>query len=153
MHDGSDSSVGKQNSHDDDGPHISLTPGQLSTLQLVYYDINDLLLAVTHKESKHVDANLDATAHDSSNNMFSGSGNPASGWKVVDNASSGIELGLDVAYRQGDTIHSASTDFTGATHYNVPAGQQVIDPAHNVPFDNANRAAWKVDFSVDSALG
>jgi hypothetical protein len=125
----------------------------LSGLELVYYDFADLFLTATHKQVAHYDSNLDVTAHDSHKNIFSGSGNPATPWKVVDNSSAHIELGLDVAYRQGDSIHSSFTDATGATHYTVPDGPQVADPAHNVPSSNAGRAAWKVDFSVDSALG
>jgi hypothetical protein len=130
-----------------------LSPQTASTLKLIYYDFADIYLTATHKQTVHVDANLDATAHNSSNNMFSGSGNPAFPWKVVDNTSAGIELGFGVAYRQGDSVTSSFTDATGATHYNVPDGQQVVDPAHNVTSSNPNRAAWKVDFSVDTALG
>src|SRR3954469_8510918 len=80
--------------HDDDSFHFpdfhvphGLSPAVLSGLELVYYDFADLFLTATHKQVVHYDSNLDATAHDSHNNIFSGSGSPATPWKVVDNNS------------------------------------------------------------------
>jgi hypothetical protein len=138
---------------DDDGFHFpTLTDAQISTAKLFYYDANDLFLSFTHQQSVHIDAQLDPTGRDSGGHLFTGSGNNSTPMKVVDNNHADVELALGVAYRTGDSIHSSFTDFTGATHYNVPAGQQVLDPAHNVSSNASNRAAWKVDFSVDSAL-
>lgn len=143
---------------DDDGFHF---PQSLkhdidklgSTTKLLYYDLADVVLTGTHQQTIDPHGNLEPNAHDAHNDMFSGTGNTAADWKIVDNAKAGVELGLHVGYRQGDSITAGATDVTGATHYTVPDGQQITDPAHDVPGDNPNRAAWKVDFSVDSSLG
>jgi hypothetical protein len=83
--------------------------------------------------------------------MFFGDGNLPTHYNVVVDAGTNIELGLKIHYRQGDDILPTSgTD--GTLSYEVPAGTQVIDPAHGVSSDAPNRAAWNFDFSVNTGI-
>ena len=73
--------------------------------------------------------------------MFFGDGNRPTNYNISVDTKEDVELGLKVHYRQGDDIIPTSIDADGTAHYTVPAGTQVVDPAHNVPVANPGRAA------------
>jgi hypothetical protein len=98
-----------------------------------------------------LDATVADNATDGSGHILSGSGNPADGWEIQNNHD--FQLATDVHYRQGDTVQPSAVSDDGALIYNMPAGPQVADPAHNVPGANANRAATSFDFSFDTGVG
>jgi hypothetical protein len=84
--------------------------------------------------------------------MYFGDGNLPTNYNISVDDKTDIELGLKIHYRQGDDITPTSVDADGTAHYEVPAGTQVVDPAHGVSSANPNRAAWNFDFSVNTGL-
>jgi hypothetical protein len=50
-------------------------------------------------------------------------------------------------------VQPAAVTDDGVLVYNMPAGAQVVDPAHGVFTANANRAATSFDFSFDTGVG
>src|SRR5215210_5185578 len=84
--------------------------------------------------------------------MYFGDGNKPTNYNISVDDKTHIELGLKIHYRTGDDITPTSVDSDGTAHYNVPAGAQVVDPAHNVGSADPNRAAWNFDFSVNTGL-
>ncbi len=98
-----------------------------------------------------LNATLDVTATDGHGHTLNGSGNPAAGWETQ--TSGAFQLGTDVHYRQGDTVQPAAVTDDGVLVYNMPAGPQVADPAHNVSSASATHAAANFDFSFDTGVG
>lgn len=98
-----------------------------------------------------LDGVLDPTGQDGGF-MFSGSGNSVDDFLIQRNLSLDVEGAIKVKYRQGQDFDPESVGPGGVPHYSVPAGPQVVDPAHGVPVANANRAAWSFDFSVNSGI-
>jgi len=92
------------------------------------------------------------TPDPSDDEIYVGDGNRPTNYNIAVDQKTGIELGLKIHYRQGDDIIPTSIDADGTAHYTVPDGTQVTDPAHNVPVDNATKAAWSFDFSVNTGL-
>jgi hypothetical protein len=84
--------------------------------------------------------------------MFFGDGNKPTNYNISVDDRTEIELGLKIHYRQGNDITPVSVSADGSANYNVPAGAQVVDPAHGVGSANLNRAAWNFDFSVNTGL-
>ncbi|MDP1908139.1 MAG: hypothetical protein Q8K85_07560, partial [Hyphomicrobium sp.] len=105
------------------------------------YDLSPVIL----------DATLDVTATDGNGHTLNGSGNPATGWEIQNQGA--FQLAADVHYRQGDTVQPVAVNDDGVLIYNMPAGAQVVDPAHGVSTANANRAATSFDFSFDTGVG
>lgn len=97
-----------------------------------------------------LDATLDPTAQDGGF-MYAGSGNTVGGFLIQERPGY-IEGALKVKYRQGQDFDPNVVGPDGVPHYSVPSGPQVVDPAHGVPVANVNRAAWSVDFSVNSGI-
>jgi hypothetical protein len=80
--------------------------------------------------------------------LFFGTGNPPTGFAQQEDQTTPLELDLSLIYRTGDTIQPAGITGCGEIIYRVPAGPQVIDPAHNVTVANPNRAAWNFNYAV-----
>jgi hypothetical protein len=111
------------------------------------------------KHDDHQLGTLDASSYDTKgtpettdDEMWFGDGNKPTNYNISVDDKTDIELGLKIHYRQGDDITPTSVDADGTANYEVPAGTQVVDPAHNVPVANPNRAAWNFDFSVNTGL-
>ncbi len=111
------------------------------------------------KHDDHSVGTLDASSYDTKgtpatgdDEMFFGDGNLPTNYNITVDDKADIELGLKIHYRQGADIVPTSVDADGTAHYSAPAGTQVVDPAHNVPVANPNRAAWNFDFSVNTGL-
>jgi hypothetical protein len=80
--------------------------------------------------------------------LFFGTGNPPTGFAQQEDPTTPLELDLGLIFRTGDTIQPAGVTGCGEIIYRVPAGPQVIDPAHNVTVANPNRAAWNFNYAV-----
>jgi hypothetical protein len=80
--------------------------------------------------------------------LFFGTGNPPTGFAQQEDPTTPLELDLSLIYRTGDTIQPAGVTSCGEIIYRVPAGPQVIDPAHGVTVANANRAAWNFNYAA-----
>src|SRR6185437_3071274 len=98
-----------------------------------------------------LDATLDTTATDGHGHTLNGTGNSASGWETQTDGS--FQLGSDVHYRQGDTAQPVAVTGDGVLVYDMPAGPQVVDPAHGVSTASATRAATNFDYSFDTGVG
>lgn len=74
--------------------------------------------------------------------LWNGDGNTATNFKIVENDDAGIEIGLKAKIRQGpDVVPTGNT-------YEVPDGPQ--STANGSQSDNANRAAWSFDYSINA---
>jgi len=80
--------------------------------------------------------------------MYFGSGNSPNNYHIEDNHTLGIELGLKEHFRTGNDIAPTSVDANGVANFVVPAGTQVVDPAHGVGSADAGRSAWNFDYVV-----
>ena len=129
-------------------PHHDVIADVHSVLQ-----IGDASLQTGHHELPvtELNATVAANATHGDGTILNGSGNPADGWEIQNN--DGFQLATDVHYRQGDTVQPSAVTDNGALIYNMRAGQQVADPAHNVPADPGTHAATSFDFSFDTAAG
>jgi hypothetical protein len=92
------------------------------------------------------------TSSTSDDEMFFGDGNKPTNYNITVDEKTDIELGLKIHYRTGDDITPFMIDDDGTAFYHVPAGAQVVDPAHGVTSAAPNRAAWNFDFSVNTGL-
>lgn len=99
-----------------------------------------------------VNAAPDDAAQDpaSPGNLFAGSGIPAAGFGLAANDDYGIELGLQIIYRQGPTVLSTDDYSDGVLHFGVASGPQ--STANGSQVNNLNRAAWSVQYSVATGL-
>lgn len=142
----------------DDGVRGALKEGKGFKLTVKEWlrDIKDLARDHVNKQQDHHDdhplpvtqlnASLAEEGNNGSGNMWVGSGIPVTDFQKQ--ATGAFEVALNGNYRQGDTVKAFSVDQKGAVHFDLPGGTQVVDPAHNVPSDNPNRAAASFNYSV-----
>lgn len=99
-----------------------------------------------------VNATVDASAQDPSNpgTLLVGSGIPASNFAIAENVAAGVELGLQVIYRQGPTVASTDTYDDGVLHFVVNDGPQ--STANGSSANNAGRASWSFEYSIETGL-
>lgn len=124
---------------------------RLEDVERLQFD--DGFLDVARNIFYSADATLDISAHDplSPGNIYPGSGIPASDWAVVRDLDHGIELGLQVIYRQGPSVDPTGVDWDGTVNFTVADGPQ--STANGSSSNNAARAAWSFEYSVSTALG
>lgn len=108
-----------------------------------------------HDHHKNLPATLlNATVADNATKgdgtILNGSGNPADGWAIQNKGD--FQLAATIHYRQGDTVQPVAVTDDGYLVYSMPAGAQVVDPAHGVPVANPNRAAASFDWSFDTSV-
>jgi hypothetical protein len=97
-----------------------------------------------------VNGSVDGSAQDTPGFLFAGSGIPANGFGLVESAQTGIELGLQVIYRQGPVVLTTDDYADGVLRFSVNDGPQ---SAANGSFaNNANRAAWSFEYSIATGL-
>lgn len=116
---------------------------------VLFGDNNDQGQGFLNKFSTAV-GDLDTNATDGNGHALFGSGNPATGWEIQSNGE--FQLGTNVHYRKGDQI-SPTTDDHGTLIYQVPAGPQVVDPAHGVSSAQSNVNAINWDYSFSTGHG
>jgi hypothetical protein len=99
-----------------------------------------------------VNAAADPAAQDPSSpgNLFAGSGIPATGFGLARNEDAGIELGLQVIYRQSPVVTSTDDYADGVLHFAVNDGPQ--STANGSFANNAGRAAWSFEYSFATGL-
>jgi hypothetical protein len=99
-----------------------------------------------------VNATPDPAAQDPANpgDLFVGSGIPAEGFGLARNEDAGIELGLQVIYRQGPTVTTTDDYADGVLRFEVADGAQ--STANGSSMNNANRAAWNFNYSIATGL-
>jgi hypothetical protein len=99
-----------------------------------------------------VNATVDASAQDPSSpgNLFVGNGIPAANFGIAENAAAGVELGLQVIYRQGPTVATLDTYDDGVLHFVVNDGPQ--STANGSSSNNAGRASWSFEYSIATGL-
>lgn len=90
------------------------------------------------------------SAQDTPGFLFAGSGIPASGFGIAYNDDAGVELGLQVIYRQGPVVASTDNYDDGVLHFTVNDGPQ--STANGSGSDHAGRAAWSFEYSVATGL-
>ncbi|ABD06346.1 VCBS [Rhodopseudomonas palustris HaA2] len=120
--------------------------GTLQTVTITINGAND----ITSTVSGSVDNT--ATKGGSGNELIVGTGIPASGFGLVNQTDFGIELGLQVIYRQGPTVAPTDVDGygDGVLHFTVNDGAQ--ETANGSGSDNAARAAWSFNYSIATGL-
>lgn len=99
-----------------------------------------------------VNATVDVSAQDPSSpgNLLVGSGIPASNFGIAENVDAGVELGLQVIYRQGPAVASLDTYADGVLHFVVNDGPQ--STANGSSASNATRASWSFEYSIATGL-
>ncbi|MBX9824727.1 MAG: cadherin-like domain-containing protein [Xanthobacteraceae bacterium] len=98
-----------------------------------------------------VNGTLDESAQKpATNDMIVGSGIPASGFGLAHADDAGIELGLQVIYRQGPTVTTADDYADGVLKFAVNDGPQ--STANGSSANNAGRASWSFEYSIATGL-
>lgn len=96
------------------------------------------------------DAEIDASGQTVGGNLLVGSGIPADDFVVVHSESAGLELGLNIRYRQGPAVDPISVDPDGTVRFEVNDGAQ--STVNGSSSNNAARAAWSFQYSVITGL-
>jgi hypothetical protein len=98
-----------------------------------------------------VNAEIDESAQKpATEDMINGSGIPATGFGIATNEDRGIELGLQVIYRQGPTVTTTDDYADGVLNFEVNDGPQ--STANGSSANNANRASWSFEYSIATGL-
>src|SRR5262245_3768821 len=99
-----------------------------------------------------VNATVDPSAKDpgSPGNLYVGTGIPADGFGIARNEDAGIELGLQVIYRQGPTVTTTDDYADGVLNFEVNDGPQ--STANGSSSNNGARAAWSFEYSIATGL-
>ena len=139
-----------------DGAVITYAGGTTLTLNgVVKADLReeDFLYATTPLQ-RLSNATLDESAQDPSqvpgDYLYAGTGIPATDFAVARDHNNDIELGLQVIYREGTTVTAYLTDGSNISHYQVNEGTQ--STGNGSANNNASRAAWNFEYSVNTAL-
>ena len=146
--------------HDDKVTVAGATPAALAangtdTLEDVeFLQFDDALVNVATGDTWQYSVNAvpDAAAQDpmSPGNLFAGSGIPATGFGLARNEDAGIELGMQIIYRQGPTVTTTDDYADGVLRFSVADGPQ---STVNGSFQNAaNRAVWSFQYSIATGL-
>ena len=85
--------------------------------------------------------------------VINGGGIPATDYNLARNEDAGVELGMQVHYRQGPTVLPIDGNgyADGVLHFEVAAGPQTPVTSPGFPA-NPNRAAWNFDYSIVTGL-
>ncbi len=114
--------------------------------------IIDATIQGTYDISFIADGTVDpsATKPAAPNTLIVGSGIPSNHFGLAEVTDAGIELGLQIIYRQGPTVTTADDYADGVLHFNVNAGAQ--STANGSSVNNTARAAWNFDYSIATGL-
>ncbi len=133
---------------------VSGTDGtdRLSHVEWLLFDDGVFNVATGNEWSYAVNAPVDPSAQDPSSpgNLYVGSGIPAINFGIATNEDAGVELGLQVIYRQGPTVSTTDDYADGVLHFAVNDGPQ--STANGSSANNATRASWSFEFSVATGL-
>jgi len=98
-----------------------------------------------------LDTSVDTSAQTATGNLPVGSGIPATDFVTVDNNELGLELGLQIIYRQGPSVDPVSVSGDGTVHFVVNDGPQSTDNFSSG--NNSGRAAWSFEYSIATGTG
>src|SRR5262249_20803979 len=84
------------------------------------------------------------------NEIINGNGIPSNHFGLAEQTDVGVELGLQVIYRQGPTVTTTDNYGDGVLHFRVASGAQSTD--NGSQSNVANRAAWSWDYSIATGL-
>jgi hypothetical protein len=119
-----------------------------------WLQFDDGMVNVTNGARWHylVNEAADATAEDpaSPGNLYVGSGIPNENFGIARNEAAGVELGLQVIYRQGPSVASTDNYADGVLHFQVNDGPQ--STVNGSIGNDPSRAAWSFEFSVATGL-
>lgn len=98
------------------------------------------------------DATVDLAAQDPAalGTLIAGSGIPASEFVTVNNNALGLELGLQVIYRNGPAVDPSAVADDGTVTFQVNDGAQ--STTNGSSFDQGDRAAWSFEYSIATGL-
>jgi hypothetical protein len=120
--------------------------------QVEFLKFADSLFNVQGGDLYRVNATLDMHAQNPAapGTLFAGNGIPATGFGTVTDVATGVELGLQVIYRQGPVVTTTDDYADGVLRFGVHDGPQSTG---NGSFQNsANHAAWSFQYSVATGL-
>jgi hypothetical protein len=145
-----------QNGHGNDDNFVTVSDingaSQVKNVEFLQFD--DAMVNVNSGDTwvYAVNAVPDSSAQDplSPGNLYAGSGIPATGFGLATNEGAGIELGLQVLYRQGPTVTTLDDYADGILHFSVNDGPQ--STLNGSLVNNAARAAWNFTFSIATGL-
>lgn len=104
----------------------------------------------THNVTSSADATLDSSSMKAGTTEFvTGGGIPGTHSSVVLDHTSGVELGLHVQYRTGDSV-TGTVGADGFAHYALDKGIQ--NGTHSEAGTNVNRSGATFDWSVNTGL-
>jgi hypothetical protein len=143
---------GNRNGHGSDDLQVSVSDSvagrdgidQLSHVEWLMF--GDALVDVSNGVSYFADALVDEAAQKpGTDDVINGTGIPANHYGIVRADSFGLELGLEVHYRQGPTVTATDPNgyADGELHFTVNDGPQPGNPT---------RAAWNFDYSIATGL-
>jgi choice-of-anchor C domain-containing protein len=118
--------------------------GTAQTVTITINGTND----VTYVADGSVDPS--ATKLGAGTQLIVGSGIPTNHFGLAQQTDVGVELGLQVIYRQGPTVTTSDTYADNALHFTVNDGAQ--STLNGSSSNNANRAAWSFDYSIATGL-
>ena len=122
---------------------------KLKSIEWLQFD--DAMYNVANGNVYIVNGMVDESAQKpATDDIIAGTGIPASGFGIVQNQDAGIELGLQVIYRQGPTVLSTDDYTDGVLHFAVNDGPQ--STTNGSSSNNANRASWSFEFSIATGL-
>lgn len=153
---------GKKKKRDDDIEITDLRDGspdgtdELENVELLRFtngtsDVtDDVIYDTSLKTTTRTDTSIAAAGQTDAGNLLVGSGIPASDFVVTENEDHGVELALNVRYRQGPAVDPVSVDADGTVRFAVNDGAQSV--ANGSFVDNADRAAWSFQYSIVTGL-
>jgi choice-of-anchor C domain-containing protein len=118
--------------------------GTTQTVAITINGTND----VTYVADGSVDPS--ATKLGAGTQLIVGSGIPANHFGLAKQTDVGVELGLQVIYRQGPVVTTGDTYADDALHFTVNDGAQ--SALNGSSANNANRAAWNFNYSIATGL-
>lgn len=132
---------------------VADSQGAISNPTAVNVTINGVWETPTYIANGFLDESAqkpDTNGNPLDDQMLVGSGIPAKGFGLVRAEDAGIELGLQIIYRQGPTVTTTDDYADGILRFVVNDGPQ---STANGSFQNAaNRAAWNFEYSVATGL-
>ena len=134
---------------DGQGDTIITEPGNGNTITLLGANLQAGDIEISPPPTVAPTGSVASSASNNSH-LLVGTGIPASGFGLVDRPEVGLELGLQVIYRQGPVVTTADTYNDGVLHFQVNPGTQ--STANGSQVNNANRAAWSFEYSVATGL-
>ncbi|HYC45777.1 MAG TPA: hypothetical protein VED01_09865 [Burkholderiales bacterium] len=123
----------------------------LKQVEALQFDDRLVVFGAGGPVSYFVNAEIDESAQKpATETMIAGNGIPATGFGIARAEEAGLELGLQVIYRNGPTVLSSDDYSDGVLEYTVNDGPQ--STLNGSTSNAANRAAWNYEWSIAGGL-